>query len=209
MAPVSLWSFQNSDPKPFYGEIIYSLSTSRNKFSTTDLVQKVVFDSTRLLVDKYSASGRFSFPILILDSKDSTRKIIDHKKMTFEILEPESNQVKNQNIVETDEFKDILGHVCRKYIYRHDKDEIYLAKGVGYYWLATDLIMENKCTFSFMTGFRSSSSIGCGINNGIVLRIEMSDDNGNFYKAYDAISISEGMNSVELFELPKTYKLIK
>ena len=167
--PVSLWPFQSPDLNPFYGEIIYSLSTSRYEFSTTDLVEKVVFDSTRLLVDKYSASGRFSFPILILDSRDSTRKIIDHKKMTLEILKPESNQVKNANIVETDEFKDILGHVCRKYIYQHDKDEIYLEKGIGYYWLATDLIMENKCAFSFLTGFRSSSSIGCGISNGIVL----------------------------------------
>uniref|UniRef100_UPI00404845CA DUF4412 domain-containing protein n=1 Tax=Roseivirga sp. TaxID=1964215 RepID=UPI00404845CA len=151
----------------------------------------------------------FDLGDLVFDLEKENRVLIKHSTKTIQNLgiEKQRNGDTKSEIIMTDQFTEILGHKCRKYILKKYSAEFYKTT-ISWLWIAEDLKFQKLNKIAKITADNSSISAIHTMSEGIPLRIDLLNENNEKMSYLEATKIDRTPISKEFFNIPEGYKTV-
>ena len=200
----SVLAFQNQeDDAPIYFEGSVTFQTSYNGRVTNTLAYlftkehfKMVYESSAMPM-----MGSQDLGEVIYDFKNLKIAKVKHKDRTV-VYKPAADidNAKKPEVTPKEEWTEVLGHRCRKYEVKTTNQS---GKPLSYsVWVADELRVTHLDGHAFLTAYGSNLAAAFEHTDGLVLRIDMFDDQGNAAGLSEAIELrSEKLND-ESFKIP-------
>ncbi|WP_339695077.1 hypothetical protein [uncultured Roseivirga sp.] len=191
----------------FEGSIEYNYFRSGQIFWQ----EKHIFSDNAYEKTLLSTNAMLNLGDLLILFSTKERLSISHKERTMKRLgaEPKTSSARPDKIIETEEFREIQGYRCRKYIIEKYNTE-YGRTTLGWHWIAGDLEFENLDKIASITADLSSVSSVRELSKGLPLRIDLLDESGDVKSYYEATKITTEVIITDPSELRKKgYRFIK
>jgi hypothetical protein len=155
-------------------------------------------------------SLNFDLGDLIFDLENDNRILIKHSLKTWQNLgiEKQSSSNSKSEIIPTEEFTEILGYKCRKYIHKKYSSEFYKTT-ISWIWIAEDLKFQKLNKIAKITADNSTISAIHTMSEGIPLRIDFPNEDNEKMSYMEATKIVKNIVSRDNFDIPQGYKLIR
>lgn len=146
---------------------------------------------------------------LVFDLENEKRMRINHSDRTIQNLGIEKHlggKVKSE-IIRTDQFIEILGYKCRKYILHKYSSEFYRTT-ISWIWVAEKLTFEKLHKIAKITDEKNSLAAIHSFSQGIPLRIDFLDEKDEKRGYLEATKIEKKSILEEIFKIPEEYKIV-
>tara|TARA_R110001592_G_scaffold222540_2_gene477731 strand:+ start:5918 stop:6565 length:648 start_codon:yes stop_codon:yes gene_type:complete len=191
----------------FEGSIEYNYFRSGQIFWQ----EKHIFSDNAYEKTLLSTNAMLDLGDLLILFSTKERLSISHKERTMKRLgvEPKTNTAKPDKITETEEFREIQGYRCRKYIVEKYSTKFYQTT-ISWHWIAEGLEFEGLDQIASITAGLSSVSSVRELSKGLPLRIDLLDESGEIKSYYEATRIATEVMSTDPNQLlKKGYRFIK
>ena len=191
----------------FEGSIEYNYFRSGQIFWQ----EKHIFSDNAYEKTLLSNNAMLALGDLLIFFSTKERLSISHKERTMKRLgtEPKTSSARPDKIIETEEFREIQGYRCRKYIVEKFNTE-YGRTTLGWHWIAEGLEFDGLDQIASITAYLSSVSSVRKLSKGLPLRIDLLDESGEVKSYYEATRITTEAIITDPIELRKKgYRFIK
>ena len=138
---------------------------------------------------------------VIYDFKNLKIAKVKHKEKTVVYKpSPDIENAKKPEVTPKEEWAEVLGHRCQKY---EVKTTDLSGRPLSYsIWVADDLKVTHLDGHAFLTAYGSNIAAAFEHTDGLVLRIDMFDDQGNAVGLDEAIEVRPEKLDLKVFNIP-------
>lgn len=146
---------------------------------------------------------------IILDLDNESRVSVKHTARTVENLgiEKRDGSEDKSEIIVTEEFTEIQGYKCRKYIHKKYSSEFHTTT-TSWLWITEELTFKKLDRIAEITADKSTISALHSMSDGIPLRVDFFNEYGGNYSYLEAIYIDTNVNTNVFFNIPNEYNQV-